>query len=138
MRKAKIEDGVVVNVEAVDPERIPVHAQRWPDCEKWVRKGCTYDGAAFSEPEPEPVTADMIEDEAERRVNMVASDRMQGRLLAERQALSAKADKTFDEQARADEIDGAFADIAAIWAASDALIEQDPIPQDFQDDKHWP
>ncbi|WP_138179428.1 hypothetical protein [Roseovarius indicus] len=137
MRKAKIEDGVVVNVEAVDPESIPVHAQSWPDCEKWVRKGCTYDGEAFHEPEPEPASADMIEDEAEHRVNMVASDRMQGRLTAERQALSVKAVLTAEEQARAAEIDDVFRAITATWAASDALIEAG-CPADFKDDKHWP
>lgn len=137
MRKAKIEDGVVVNVEAVNPDSIPDHARGWPDCPDNVARGWTYDGEAFHEPEPEPASADMIEDEAEHRVNMVASDRMQGRLTAERQALSVKAVLTAEEQARAAEIDDVFRAITATWAASDALIEAG-CPADFKDDKHWP
>lgn len=137
MLKAHVRDGVVVNVELVDPDRIPEHARDWPEVQKGVAKGWTYDGETFAEPEPAPASEDMIEAEAEARVRLVASDRQQRRLMAERQVLAGKPSFTSDEQARAAEIDGIFATIAAIWAAADALIEAG-CPADFQDDKHWP
>lgn len=138
MRKAKIDNGVVVNVELVDPESIPEHAKQWPECPESVSKGWTYDGETFAAPDPEPVTQDMIEAEADRRVLEVANDRQQRRLLAEQQVLAAKGALTSAEQERVSEINGVFASIAAIWEAADVLIATDPRPLDFQNDNHWP
>lgn len=49
MRRAQVEDGIVLNVIIVDDESAPEWCADWPECQD-AGPGWIYDGAAFSLP----------------------------------------------------------------------------------------
>ena len=59
MKLAEIEDGVIVNVAVVDPERIPDWMEGWPEVTDagpgWVVSGKAFTPPPEPEPPPEPV-----------------------------------------------------------------------------------
>lgn len=57
MVKAQIEDGIVVNIIAIDPENIPDWCADWPTLTGDAGIGWSWDGTTFyPPPQPEPVS----------------------------------------------------------------------------------
>jgi hypothetical protein len=82
----------------------------------------------------------MVKEEAARRILEILPEWKQRNLTARAAELAAiLAERSWTNEERAEWEDGqAIWDrIKAIRAASDALEEMDPIPQDFQEEKNW-
>lgn len=77
MNLAEVIDGVVVNIIAVEPGRIPDWAAGWPEAGQ-AGPGWTWDGAAFAPPAPDPEAAL----EAERAAMRASRFQVRAALLA--------------------------------------------------------
>lgn len=142
MRKARIENGVVVNVAKFDPESLPEWADSWIDVPGDVSAGDLFDGKAFTKPVVVG-TVEQIKAEAGRRIEAIMPPYKQRNFLA----LQAELSMTHgpdpqgwpaDMQSLAQEGLAAWARIKAIRSRSDEIETMDPIPADFTADKYWP
>lgn len=68
MIKAQIENGVVVNLIEVDPQRIPAWAATWVTPPAGIHIGFTYSGGVFAPPIPPSPTPDQVDAERDRRL----------------------------------------------------------------------
>lgn len=62
MKKAEIQNSVVVNIILVDPENVPEWCADWPDATDDAFIGGTYDGGVFTPPTPQPPTPEQLEE----------------------------------------------------------------------------
>lgn len=67
MRKAKVENGVVVNVALFNPDNMPEWAAEWVDAASDVSAGDLFDGVAFTKPVV-VVTSEQVNVERDRRL----------------------------------------------------------------------
>ena len=98
------------------------------------------EAAAYVAPDPEPVPAQLVKDEAYRRIVAIVPEWKQRNLTAQAAILADKgrANWTTDELAAWDAGEALWARVAAIRTASNDIEAMDPIPQDFDDDSYWP
>lgn len=68
MRKAKVENGVVVNVALFNPDNMPEWAAEWVDAPGDVSAGDLFDGKAFTKPVVVVTSAD-VDAERDRRAS---------------------------------------------------------------------
>jgi len=96
--------------------------------------------APYVAPEPDPITAQQVKDEAYRRIVAICPEWKQRNLTAQAAILAEKgrANWTADELAAWDAGEAIWQQIAAVRAASDVLEAMDPIPDDYASDEHWP
>jgi hypothetical protein len=88
---------------------------------------------------PPPPTADMVKQEAGRRILAIAPEWRQINMLARAAELLriGEPNWTLLQQAEVAAMDAAWADIEAIRAKSNAIEAMDPIPSDYAADKYW-
>lgn len=96
--------------------------------------------AAYVAPEPDPIPAQLVKNEAYRRIVSIVPEWKQRNLTAQAAILADKgrANWTTEELAAWDAGEALWARVAAIRAASNTIEAMDPIPQDFDDDSYWP
>ena len=84
-------------------------------------------------------TADMVKQEAGRRILGIAPEWKQRNMLARAAELLriGEPNWTLSQQAEVAVMEAAWADIEAIRAKSNAIEAMDPIPSDYADDKYW-
>jgi len=102
-------------------------------------KGTYGSVAPYVPPEPGPITAQQVKDEAYRRIIAICPEWKQRNLTAQAAILAEKGrdNWTAEELAAWDAGSGIWSEIAAIRAKSDELEAMDPIPLDYMDDKYW-
>jgi len=90
-------------------------------------------------PEPEPITAQQVKDEAYRRIIAICPEWRQRNLTAQASILAEKgrANWTTEELAAWEAGEAIWSEIATIRAKSNELELMDPIPQDYTEDKWW-
>lgn len=95
--------------------------------------------AAYVPPEPDPITAQQVKDEAYRRIVAICPEWKQRNLTAQAAILAEKgrANWTAEEIAAWEAGEAIWSEIAAIRAKSDEIELMDPIPQDYIEDKWW-
>ena len=87
----------------------------------------------------DPLTADDIKAEAHLRIVAIIPEWKQRNLLAQAAVLAEKGRDNWTAQDLADWTAGAaiWAQVTALRTASDRIEALDPIPQDYDDDRHW-
>jgi len=95
--------------------------------------------APYVPPEPAPITAQQVKDEAYRRVITICPEWKQRNLTAQASILAEKGrdNWTTEELAAWEAGEAIWSEISAIRAKSDELELMDPIPQDYTEDKWW-
>jgi len=95
--------------------------------------------APYVPPEPDPITAQQVKDEAYRRIVIICPEWKQRNLTAQASILAEKgrANWTAEELAAWEAGEAIWSEIATIRAKSDELELMDPIPQDYTEDKWW-
>jgi hypothetical protein len=124
----KIDGGLVVNRALFDGP-LP---EDWPNPETWVASeeaqiGWGYAGSLFiaplapPEPEPQPITAEVVSAEAQRRINTVGRDALANNILM---GVPVPPDVA--------------ALCRAIRSRGEEIAVMTPIPRDFAADSRWP
>jgi hypothetical protein len=103
-----------------------------------LKNGQILDVPDWTSPQPIP-TADMVKQEAGRRILAIAPDYRQRNMLA-RTAQLLRIGEANLTQSQRDEvlaIERVWETIQMIRARSDAIEAMQPIPPDYTDDKYW-
>ena len=90
-------------------------------------------------PPPPPPTADMVKQEASRRIITIAPEYKQRNMLARSSELLriGEANWTTEQQTEVSQMQALWDQIKTIRTRSNNLEAQDPIPMDYTDDKYW-
>lgn len=89
MRKAQVENGIVINVIEVDPNQIPDFCADWPEADQ-AGPGWTFDGDTFAAPSAPPITATEATAAVLLAIAMVEEALTAGVPLSEKLSWSAK------------------------------------------------
>lgn len=143
-----IAQGRVVNRAAFEgnmPEGWAPKGELWMPSDI-AQIGWLYEGGQFSlppSPQAHPVTATNVKSEAGRRIAEIMPDYKQRNVLAF--GLETMMTYGTDPSQWPEPLQQVNADMQAKWEAikairarSDEIEAMDPIPTDFQNDKHWP
>ena len=138
-RNARHTDGNRIDCEINDPEYgwIPITLDQDEHADLIAHVRTTGPVAAKVIP---PVTPQAVKDEARRRILAIAPEWKQHNLTAEATALAEKGRDTWsaDELAAWNNTQTIRRQINDIRQASNRIEALNPIPSDFEDDKHWP
>jgi hypothetical protein len=90
-------------------------------------------------PPPPPPTADMVKQEASRRILAIAPEYKQRNMLARSAELLriGEANWTTEQQTEVTQMEAIWDQIKTIRTRSNELEIQNPIPTDYYDNKYW-